>query len=60
LSQATWIKSKGVLKIFVQFRDVNYPGPNYKLTYYPEKDMLIGKYFQAFEGQTYEVSFEII
>ncbi|MDQ6473094.1 hypothetical protein RB619_20835 [Flavobacterium sp. LHD-80] len=57
VGKATWTKTKGILKIHVELRDENYPGSNYNLTYYPEKDMLAGKYFQAVQGETYDVLF---
>ncbi len=57
VSKATWKNEKGVLKIYIELRDENYPGSNYNLTYSPEKDMLAGKYFQAVTGETYDVLF---
>jgi hypothetical protein len=57
VSKASWTNTKGVLKIQIELRDENYPGSNYNLTYYPEKDMLAGKYFQAVTGETYDVLF---
>jgi hypothetical protein len=58
VSQAEVRKEAGALKVFVELRDVNYPGCTYKLTYDPEHDVLAGEYFQAAQGQTYEVGFE--
>jgi len=57
VSKATWTNSKGVLKIFIELRDENYPGSTYTLRYYPEKDMLAGTYFQAVTGETFDVLF---
>lgn len=52
------VKSEGAdLKLTVELRDTNYPGCIYKLTYLPEKDRLVGSYFQAQQQQTYEVEF---
>lgn len=45
------------IQIQVELRDRNYPGCLYKLTYSPDKDQLIGTYFQAQMQQTYEVLF---
>lgn len=45
------------VKIEVELRDHNYPGCLYKLTYLPEKDQLVGTYFQAQAHQTYNVEF---
>jgi len=57
VAKASWTNTKGVLKIFIELRDENYPGSTYNLTYYPEKDMLSGKYFQAVARETYDVLF---
>jgi hypothetical protein len=57
VAKATWTNAKGVLKIYIELRDENYPGSNYSLTYYPEKDLLTGKYFQAVSGETFDVIF---
>lgn len=52
------VKSEGgALKIDAELRDVNYPGCLYKLTYVPEKDQLVGTYFQAQMQQTHEIQF---
>jgi hypothetical protein len=57
VSKANWVDAKDVISVFVELRDVNYPGSNYTLTYFPDRDMLIGKYFQAVQGMTYDVAF---
>ena len=43
--------------MFVELRDVNYPGSAYNLRYDPKTDRLIGTYFQAVQRQTYDVEF---
>lgn len=45
------------LKVFIELRDVNYPGSTYTLTYDPGQDQLTGTYFQAVARETYDVSF---
>ena len=45
------------VKLFVELRDVNYPGSTYNLTYDPGRDVLEGAYFQAMQQQTFDVSF---
>ena len=45
-------------KIFVELRDVNYPGSTYTLMYEPMNDQLKGIYFQAALKQQFEVFFE--
>jgi uncharacterized protein (DUF2147 family) len=54
---ASWQSVEGKLKIFVELRDINYPGSTYTLLYDPASNRLKGKYFQAVAGQTYEVEF---
>jgi|SRR5436190_10556363 len=57
VGKAGWSFSEGMMKLYIELRDENYPGSNYNLVYYPEKDLLAGKYFQAVEGVTYDVGF---
>ncbi|MFN8257068.1 MAG: hypothetical protein U0W24_15340 [Bacteroidales bacterium] len=57
IGKAMWNNADGNLKVYVELRDENYPGSNYKLNYYPEQDALAGEYFQAVEGNTYNVVF---
>ena len=51
------VPENGSLEVFVELRDVNYPGSNYTLIYDREKDLLAGVYFQATMQQTYDVTF---
>jgi len=48
---------KGFVKLFIKLQDKGYPGSTYTLYYYPKKDALVGTYYQAAIGQTYEVFF---
>ncbi len=57
VGKASWSPADGAIKIYIELRDVNYPGSNYNLTYFPGNDTLVGKYFQAVEGVTYDVGF---
>ena len=57
VASALWALTDGVLKIYIELRDENYPGSNYNLIYYPERDLLAGKYFQAVGRITYDVGF---
>ncbi len=41
----------------VVLQDVNYPGSTYILTYDRARDALIGSYFQAVQGTTFDVAF---
>jgi hypothetical protein len=57
VSKAGWVNSGGVIQLYIELRDENYPGSNYKLTYMPDRDVLAGIYYQAVEGATFEVAF---
>ncbi len=46
------------VKVFVELRDVNYPGSTYTLAHDPAKDQLTGIYYQAALQQQFEVVFE--
>ena len=45
-------------KVFVELRDVNYPGSTYTLTYDRVSDQLRGVYFHAGLGQRFNICFE--
>lgn len=45
------------LRVFIELRDVNYPGSTYQLAYDPAADRLAGSYFQAALRQSYDVEF---
>lgn len=55
--QAFWATDEGKLAVFVELRDVNYPGSKYSLRYDPAMDRLQGIYFQAIAQQTFTVEF---
>ena len=51
-------KLEGALvALFVELRDVNYPGSTYTLGYDAATDQLKGIYYQAAQGAQYEVAF---
>jgi hypothetical protein len=54
---AKWGRKDGAITVFVELRDVNYPGSTYHLQYDPKSDRLTGTYFQAVEKQTYTIEF---
>lgn len=58
VAKASWRKEQGKTVVFVELRDVNYPGSTYTLVYVPDRDMLAGYYYQAALKQTFEVVFE--
>jgi hypothetical protein len=54
---AKWSRKEGKINLFVELRDVNYPGSKYNLRYEPASDRLRGTYFQAVQKQTYNIEF---
>ena len=57
VGRAGWTSHNGKIQVYVELRDKNYPGSNYKLTYVEEKETLMGTYFQAVTKETFEVYF---
>jgi len=48
---AKWSRKGETINLFVELRDVNYPGSKYNLQYDPKSGYLKGTYFQAVEKQ---------
>ena len=57
VAQAEASREGGVMKVFIELRDVNYPGSTYTLTYDPASAQLKGVYYQAVEKQRFPVAF---
>jgi hypothetical protein len=57
VGRAEAVQQGGVVKVFVELRDVNYPGSTYTLTYDAKNDRFVGRYFQAVTGETFDVYF---
>jgi hypothetical protein len=57
MAKAEASQYEGTINVFIELRDVNYPGSTYNLTYDPADDYLKGIYFQAAIGQTFDVYF---
>ena len=57
VAKAEVSRDDGEMKVFIELRDVNYPGSIYSLTYDPAGDQLKGIYYQAVEKQRFEVAF---
>jgi hypothetical protein len=57
VSQAAAALDGATLKVFIELRDVNYPGATYHLTYDPGSDQLRGVYFQPALQQSFQVFF---
>lgn len=54
VSQAEAALDGNTLKVFIELRDVNYPGATYNLTYDPGSDQLRGVYFQPTLQQSFQ------
>ena len=58
VSRARWQMKDGYVMVLVELNDVNYAGSTYLLAYDPDKDQLVGIYFQATLKQQFEVIFQ--
>jgi hypothetical protein len=58
VSKAEVAVAEGALKIFIELRDVGYPGSTYTLTYLPAGDRLTGVYYQAAIQQKFDIVFQ--
>jgi hypothetical protein len=58
VSRAEWKNEENRPGIFVELREMNYPGSTYTLIYEPANDQLKGAHFQAALRQQFEVFFE--
>jgi hypothetical protein len=57
VSRAAASLNDGTVSVFIELKDVGYPGSTYTLVYRPQHDILSGFYFQAAVNQTFEVVF---
>ena len=57
VSQAEASQEGDTTKVFIELRDVNYPGATYNLTYNPKRDQLRGVYYQPAVRQNFDVVF---
>ena len=57
VSQAEASQEGDTTKVFIELRDVNYPGATYNLTYNPKRDQLRGVYYQPAVRQSFDVVF---
>jgi hypothetical protein len=58
VARAQWELKEGQPQVFVELRDVNYPGSTYTLVYQPASDQLAGIYFQAAMRERFDVVFD--
>ena len=57
VAKAEALREGDTTRVFIELRDVNYPGSTYTLTYDPASDQLKGIYYQAVERQRFDVVF---
>jgi hypothetical protein len=57
VAQAEASEDGKTVRVFIELRDVNYPGSTYTLTYDPGEDQLTGIYYQTALKQSFDVSF---
>jgi hypothetical protein len=57
VAKAELRRKDGKLTVFVELRDINYPGSTYTLQYDPASDNLKRTYYQAVEKQTHSIEF---
>lgn len=57
IAQAQASQDGTATKVFIELRDVNYPGSTYNLVYNPQEDRLEGIYYQALLQESFEVVF---
>ncbi len=57
VGKSEWRGAEGQIQVFVELRDVNYPGSTYTLAYFPQDDTIRGYYYQAVHKQTFCVVF---
>jgi hypothetical protein len=57
VGRAEAVQQGGAVRVSVELRDVNYPGSTYILTFDAKNDRLVGRYFQAVTGETFDVYF---
>ena len=55
--KAEWNSKQDIINLFVELRDINYPGSKYSLQYDPKTDRMKGTYYRAVHGETYNIEF---
>ena len=58
VAKAAASREGDAIQVFVELRDVNYPGSTYNLVYQPLSDRLVGVYFQPLLRQEFDVAFD--
>jgi hypothetical protein len=57
VARAQVSRKGGMIQVFVELQDVNYPGSSYTLAYDPRRDRLQGEYYQAVNQERYAIFF---
>jgi hypothetical protein len=57
ISEAFVNIEKARIRLFIKLQDKGYPGSTYTLFYKPSSDSLLGVYYQAARGKSFEVAF---
>lgn len=57
VSKAVVLRDGADTQVFIELKDVNYPGCTYTLVYDPTSDRLTGDYFQAAMQEHFQVEF---
>ena len=57
VAKATVSAQNNVIKLYIELRDIGYPGSKYDLVYKPSEGILEGTYFQAQAQELYNVVF---
>jgi hypothetical protein len=57
VGHAGWEIKNSRLTVMIELRDENYPGSTYTLNFFPSEDRMMGNYYQAVEGQNFDVEF---
>ncbi len=58
ISETMWKVNDGYFYFYIKLDDEGYPGSYYSLGYFAEDDKMYGIYYQALQGQQYDVVFE--
>ena len=57
VAQARAVEKNGQVILFIELRDVGYPGATYDLVFNPNHDAMMGRYFQPTAGRYFDVVF---
>ncbi len=57
VSRAEARRKEGTVTLFVELRDINYPGSTYTLDYDSTTDQFMGVYFHAVSKQSFQIEF---